>query len=281
MNKIDHSIAAALELRPLHAPWDATPPLSLELALTDIARRHENSPASRREAAILRVQLPAMFQPMRPGDTLAGRPRLPLVGLSPELMGIGLYCLEKPIRQILANAPPRTLTAAHRRRVEDMLDYWRPRTTHARIRAARDPHTRRHLSEDDWFDHPGSAFPLYRIAGTNLDYTKLLRTGLPQLIRNLETEHAATRDTLQTLLDITRRHAAEARALADADETAAAPRAPETRATATALDALTRRPPRTLREAIQLAWLATLASGTVNYGRMDIWLAPWLDNEPA
>jgi pyruvate-formate lyase len=217
-------------------------------------------------------------------------------------MDIGLYCLEKPVRQILANAPPQTFTADHRCRVEDMLDYWRPRTTRAKIRAARDPLTRRLLSEDDWFDHPGSAFPLYRIAGTNLDYTKLLRTGLPQLIRNLETDLAslplpppaanaahsekrellaATRDTLQTLLDITRRHADEARALADADEASRVPRAPETRAAANALDALTRRPPRTLREAIQLAWLTTLASGSINYGRMDIWLAPWLDADLA
>ena len=41
---------------------------------------------------------------------------------------------------------------------------------------------------------------------------------------------------------------------------------------AAALEAITQRPPETLREAAQLAWLYTLISGTVNYGRMDVYL---------
>ncbi|MDR1281707.1 MAG: hypothetical protein LBK99_12915, partial [Opitutaceae bacterium] len=67
----DQSIAAAIELRPHHAPWDAAPPLSLELALTDIARRHVNAPAPRRAARLLRVPRPPMCPPKRPRGTHA------------------------------------------------------------------------------------------------------------------------------------------------------------------------------------------------------------------
>ncbi|WP_052360786.1 pyruvate formate lyase family protein [Geminisphaera colitermitum] len=286
----DHSIAAALELRPLPPPWDAAPPLSLELAITDAYQHFNDASPARREAEILRFQLPAMFQPLQPGDPLAGRIRYPLVGLSPELMGIGCYCLEKPIRQILANASSQTIDTTHRRHVEDMLDYWRTRTTHAKIRAAHPEDVRRLLPEDNWPNHPGSAFPLYRIAGITLDYKKLLRNGLPGLIQNIQRQLAAppgplplphdahdllenTCTVLETLLAIIRRHATEARTLARAHPASGAA------AIADTLDALTQRPPATLREAIQLAWLASLAAGVVNYGRMDIWLAPFLDHD--
>ncbi|RRK00969.1 hypothetical protein Ga0100230_024725 [Opitutaceae bacterium TAV3] len=60
----DHSIAAALELRPLPPPWDAAPPLSLELAITDAYQHFNDASPARREAEILRIQLPAMFQPL-------------------------------------------------------------------------------------------------------------------------------------------------------------------------------------------------------------------------
>ncbi|MDR1011503.1 MAG: pyruvate formate lyase family protein, partial [Opitutaceae bacterium] len=350
----DHSIAAALRLEPYPAPWEK--PLSLELALTECYRAHRDAPAAQREAACLRIQLPAMMQPMQPGDTFAGRIRYPLVGLSPEPMGLGWYCLADPIRKILdaaEHAPEHTpghaaehaaehvpghasehasehatehppehvpghtsehtsehapehapehaatehattfaLTAADRARIETMLAFWKTETTHAKVRAAYPDDVRRILPEDDWPNHPGAAFPLYRMAGITLDNEKLLRLGLPGLAALLTlttppptspspsaracplySSAFATFDKsalaiLETLSGICRHYAAQARALNQ----------PET---AAALEAITTRAPQTMREAIQLFWLVTLASGVCNYGRMDVWLGPFLARDLA
>jgi pyruvate-formate lyase len=267
----EHNIAAALRLEPRPAPWEK--PLSLELALTDCYKTLRDARPAAREAAFLRIQLPAMMTPMRDGDVFAGRVRYPLVGLSPELMGVGYYCLEKPIREILAN-PAAALDDTARARIGDMLAFWKNETTHAKIRAAYPDDVRRVLPEDDWPRHPGAAFPLYRMAGITLDNEKLLRLGLPGLAARLREKPGQsagqpaplvenTLAVLELLADLSRRYAAEARALGQAE-------------TAAALDAIALREPRTLREAIQLFWLVTLAAGVCNYGRMDVWLGPFL-----
>ena len=257
-------------------------PLALELAFTDTYRRHRNDPIALREAKCLRVQFPAILQPIEKRDLFAGRIRYPLVGFSPEPMGLGYYCCFKTVRETLEKLP---FSTAERESVEDMLVFWEAECTHAKTRAAFPDSLRRALPSDEWMSTSGIAFPLYRMAGITLDYGKLLELGIPGLKR-LAREQAASCDgerslfdgmgaALDVLEDSCRRYAREAAELA----AAGGERARELEQMSEILEALTSRAPETLREAIQLFWLYALLSGTWNYGRMDVYLGGFLADD--
>ncbi|HET7375158.1 MAG TPA: pyruvate formate lyase family protein, partial [Anaerolineae bacterium] len=103
-----------------------------------------------------------------------------------------------------------------------------------------------------------------RLAGSLLDFDKLVKIGIP----GLRAEIAAGRERngnlplylamdlmLNLFVDVIRNYASQA----DGEMAAV-------------LNAIAVRPPQTFREAAQLAWLYVLISGTVNYGRMDVYL---------
>ncbi len=78
---------------------------------------------------------------------------------------------------------------------------------------------------------------------------------------------------LDLLEDVIQSYAKQATTLADASKNE--PYEREALEIAFTLETILKRPPETLREAVQLTWLYTLISGTVNYGRMDVYLGPF------
>lgn len=170
-----------------------------------------------KELAGLSLMLDLMHLPMEPGDLLAGRVQYPLVGVSPEPGGLGWYAR-------LSDLPP------------DLADYWRGRTTSDLVRAWLPDWAERDLPSDDWQAEAGLAFPLYRIAGIQLDYPRLLARGIPAEVKDI-------------LAPVFARHG---------------------------LDRLLEGPPQSFRDAIQLFWLYGVSSGTWNWGRLDVALGPFL-----
>ncbi|HEY0946661.1 MAG TPA: pyruvate formate lyase family protein, partial [Opitutaceae bacterium] len=259
--------------------------LAFELAFTAAHRAHAEGTAAAREVASLRLLFPAVLQPIADGDLLAGRIRYRLVGFSPEPRGFGYYCCAEEIRALLDSSP---VTESRRAAIEEMLAYWDSRTSSARTRAAYPAAVAAALPSDGWTTDSGVGFPLYRLAGTVLDYAKLLRLGLPGLGAEIAARRARLPqgdtsgmeflDTLSAGLEVVaescRHYAAQARALAgDCGEPA---REAELRRVADSCEAIAVRAPSTLHEAAQLTWLYVLHSGTWNYGRMDVYLGPFL-----
>ncbi|WP_432799171.1 pyruvate formate lyase family protein [Poriferisphaera sp. WC338] len=258
-------------------------PLALERAFTRTYRAHQHTSKIDRELACLEVMYPAIFQPLEQGDLLAGRIRMPMVGFSAEPGGLGYYCREADICAALEEL---TFTNHEREEIEEMLDYWRPRTTQHKTRAAFPPEMKRYMPEDEYWDHPGVAFPLYRMAGATLDYQKLLHLGIPGLKAEcLRQANTAEDDQARELylgmiraLDLLvralryyhRQVQAQLEHITDEHEETALSDL------ASALEALTRRAPESFLEATQLFWLYALMSTTWNYGRMDIYLGPFL-----
>jgi pyruvate-formate lyase len=116
------------------------------------------------------------------------------------------------------------------------------------------------------------AFPLYRLAGSVLDYEMLLELGLAGLderIGKFERRNGSSpfyrgcRKALQVLDSSISRLTEQAREVGLDDPAAV-------------LEAIRQEPPQTLRQAIQLLWLYALHSGTWNYGRLDDVLGPFL-----
>lgn len=274
----------------LHAPdvWNASeieipPELAREWNFTRVYREFESASAPLREAACLRAQTPGTLAPLKETDLFAGRQHLTLVGIGSEDWGYGYFCRENDLERLrdADDATPET-----RRCVEALLDYWKTRSTYRKCRAAFPPRILEAFPEpanDAWGSKNAVAFVLYRLAGIQLDYGKLMRLGLGGLRREVEArreqavQESGRADFLDGLLvvieivqDAIRFYRNQASALAR--ESIDDKQGAHFETIASTLEAIVNDAPRTLRQAIQLFWIYTVVAGTRNYGRMDVYL---------
>ncbi|MDW8278477.1 MAG: pyruvate formate lyase family protein, partial [Anaerolineales bacterium] len=230
-------------------------PFDLELALTETYQRHLRDDPALREAHCLWVLLPPLFDPPQPDDLFVGRMRHAAVGFSLELASGGpiYYCHADRIIPRLAELPPEECA-----RVQAMLDFWKDEATI-------EGHLLRRLPEETLKATSNHVAEMGgRLAGTLLDFEKLVRLGLPGLRAEIAKARRANGDlplyrgmdlALDLFVEIIRMYAAQMGG--------------EMRQT---LENIAVRAPETFREAAQLTWLYALVSGTVNYGRMDVYL---------
>ncbi len=280
LNEIDAAKALA------RASMGAPDPLRRELAFTETFRAHLGCSPARRELACLRVMFPASFLPIEGGDLFAGRVSYPLVGFSCEPGGLGYYCREDAIHELIHSGE---LSPADLEQARALLDFWRGRTTAQEVRAGYPAELAAVLPSDDWTHASGMAFPLYRMAGTVLDYAQLLKLGLHGLravaLRSASASDDAGREFLNAAADAIQVVSSSALSCAEQAETGArvarGGREVQLREMASVLCRVAVHPPETLREAIQLLWLYALASGTWNFGRMDVYLGPFLARDLA
>lgn len=267
-------------------------PLAVELEFTRVYRENKESCVATRELRCLEVLLPAWFQPTRSGDLLAGRIQLPYCGLSPQALasctprwagGFAYYCNSQPIERILSATPG---DAAWRAEVAEMLAFWATENTAAKTRAAMPSWVDAALHSDD-LSVIQPSFALYRFSGTQLDYDKLVRLGVPGLRTVVENAFHARPDAdhalgdallgaLDLLCEVSARYVAE---LSDSSVIGGVADANDRERMIAALDFIPHRAPETFREAVQLIWLTALASGTINYGRLDEVLGTYLTND--
>ncbi|HTX90107.1 MAG TPA: pyruvate formate lyase family protein [Anaerolineales bacterium] len=243
---------------------------SVELAFTETYRRHIHDHPAIREARCLQSLMPHLFDPIRPGDLFAGRTHyLPIgFGLEDAAGGPVYYCYEDRIRPELEGLSEKELEP-----ILGMLDFWKTESTIAGKLVSRLPEETRKATTNHIAEMMG------RLSGTLLDYEKLTRIGLP----GLRAEIAAGRKTngdlplyagmdtaIDLLTEVIQSYASQACELAVSAKNEADLK--DNFGLAAALEAIAIRPPETLREAAQLIWLFTMISGTVNYGRMDVYL---------
>ena len=247
---------------------------SVELAFTDTYRQHIQEHPAIREAHCLKVQFEHLFDPILPGDLFAGRTHyLPVgFGLEDAAGGPVYYCYDSRILPA-----GEALPADERQAVLDMVAFWKKEATIAgkliqRLPAQILKATSNHIAE-----------MMGRLSGTLLDYEKLVRIGLPGLRAEIETAknkngdlplYSAMTMALDILTEVMDRYTGQARSLAGSSRDEMEER--EYLEMASVLEAIKAHPPQTLREAAQLTWLYTLISGTVNYGRMDVYLGPFM-----
>ena len=243
---------------------------SVEQSFTETYRQHIHDHPAIREAYCLRVQFEHLFDPIRPGDLFAGRTHyLPVgFGLEDAAGGPVYYCYDS---RILPDLEP--LPAQKRQPILEMIEFWkREATISGKLIQRLPPETLKATSNH-------IAEMMGRLSGTLLNYEKLTRIGLPGLRAEIQTGRKQNGDlplytamemALDLLTDISKSYAEQAQALAEvsSDELVES----DYLEMAAALQAIVDRSPKTLREAAQLTWLYTMISGTVNYGRMDVYL---------
>lgn len=245
----------------------------VEKNFTDVYRQYHDAHAALREIKCLETMYPAILCPIKAGDLFAGRINMSLIGFSPEPGGLGYYCQTQEIRQLLDSGE---YSVSERAEIEAMLGFWETENTSFRVRAAYPPEVAEALPSDEWKEVPMPAAPLYRMAGIYLDYEKLLNLGIPGLIALVEekrglsqnADEAALFDAMVAALGLLSKcclyYARQARELAaETNDT-------EYSGIASVLEHISCRRPETLRQAMQLMWLYTIISGSINYGRLDV-----------
>ena len=241
-----------------------------ERSFTETYRQYIHDHPAIREAYCLRTQFAQLFDPIRPGDLFAGRTHyLPVgFGLEDAAGGPVYYCYDSRILPDVA-----ALSAQEDQSVLEMLAFWKKEATITGKLIQRLPPetlkaTSNHIAE-----------MMGRLSGTLIDYEKLTRIGLPGLRTEIQTGREQNGDlplytgmemALDLLVDVIKIYEEQAKALAAAAENEQVEH--DYLDLSAALEAARTRPPKTLREATQLTWLYTMISGTVNYGRMDVYL---------
>lgn len=249
--------------------------------LTKAYQTHENDGPSIREAACIEVMSRYAFIPMEQRDKIAGRQRVVPVGFSNEpLLGRSVCWFYDDARAAEA-LESEGATAAQKAGAQELMAFWAKQETRRKLRASYPEDIRQAMPEDIYWEHSQIAFPLYRVVGAYMDYEKLLRLGLDGM-RSMVAQYRektvargespalmdGCRMALDTLSGLCRRYAEDAR---EQGKTALAK----------ALDRIATQPPETFLEAMQLAWLYSLISGVLNYGRMDDYLGDFLERDLA
>lgn len=266
-------------------------PFERELAFTEAYRAHQNDPPAVREYECLKVQIPQSFRPLKNIDTdlFEGRIEDALIGFHPIFAGNDeidkvAYCIREDRCDALLQKMEEegTYSAEYLGRVRGMLAFWKRENTVSKVQARMTGEMRRSMTGVNFKTESGAAYPLYRIAGVNLDARKLFRLGLPGLIDEIKEKAArpgfeasrplydAMAGVLEILRDVCALYAQE---LDGHAKTCASPaRQRELSIMRDSLLHIRDAAPATLHEAIQLLILYMLASGSREIGRLDDFL---------
>lgn len=262
---------------------------SMELNFTEAYRKNINEHTAIREARCHQAQFPAILTEIQEKDRLAGRTFWGWVGFSPHNApggaAYGYFCHEQKIIEAIERG---NIPIEQRDGVHEMLHFWKKETSKAKVEAAFTEKMLPVLFRDEIVSLPYNfkpliANPIYRMAGVFVDYDKLLRLGIPGLI----TEITAYRDKSKAsggdwklyegmliALDVfvaSCRHY-EMQAIQKANECKDPKRKKELLQLAEILSKNAVLKPGSFYEALQLSWLYTLICGSLELGRVDVYL---------
>lgn len=261
--------------------------LERELQFTQIYKQYKEKDKAEREAACLSYQILKIFRTFRnpEQEILAGRIDKTLIGFyaisegtgNLDQMGYVVHedkCKRK-IAEALANGICSTTEANE---LEQIVDFWHGENTCAKGQTQITPEMQKSLAGLDYNHEIAMVYPLYRLAGLNLDSKKLCSLGLQGLIEHiqrLKADHSqdcisfyeGCIDVLKALQDVCGLYVEEIERLIP--DAASEQRKVELQRMKEDLTAIKTKAPSTLRQAVQLVTLYMLASDTREIGRMD------------
>lgn len=265
---------------------DAKIQIKIMQNFTECYHRYRDADKFERELACLRQQFPAILLDPQPGDLFVGRHRLPAIGFAPQeygtMGGLGYYI---NFDKIEALRQDENLDDRNRAEIDELVEYWQTEHTAYKIRAAYPRKLKTAFPSDRWTEDSAVAFPLYRLAGSMLNYKRLLQLGINGLCDQITVYRQASPsnafyDASLGILDLFRvacQHYIHRIAALMADGN------PFWRSQGTpmisVLSHISTQRPRTLREAIQLMFLYNTLSGSLNYGRIDDYLGDFFQQD--
>lgn len=265
---------------------------TMEIKFTDTYKKFKNDDVAIREAMCIKEQFPAILTKIEENDLFAGRVNYGAVGFSPQFGGFGYFCNEFKICDAIEKG---NISVEQREKIMDALLFWRKETTTRKIEANFTDEMNKVLCRDKiaefpFLYEPEIATPLYRMAGVYIDYEKLMKLGIPGMLAEVKEYRARAAEqggyvklfdsmliVLEHFIEIC--HYYKDQALQIAEEQTAEARQKELYKIASVLDNISRSKPGTFREAIQLAWLYSTVCGSLEFGRMDVYLGDFYAND--
>jgi len=233
-----------------------------------------------REVACLKAQYPLLACAWQKGDKFAGRKSYAPLCFSPQAPGGYLYIFNEPaFSQFLEN---KELSEVNREALRKIAPFWQEENTQRKAEKSYSPELWEALTHEAFFSNPGVAFPLYRLAGAQMDFDKLVRLGVEGLRKEIEGKMKINKnDEAQNLykgmlatLDVFGQTALYYASMIERQKqsvTDPADRMDIDRIVAS-LKKIAVKKPDTFHEALQLVYLYSSVSGAINYGRMDEYL---------
>ncbi len=222
-----------------------------------------------REAACLRLQFTHCLSEPEADELLFGKYEVPCVGFAMQESGMGYY-FNKNIYRKLSRQLPEDLKLL----LESYLEDWEKETGQWQLINAMPASMTAVIPNDHFASESHPAFWLCRMASTQMDFDRLLQSGLPGLSAQIRNARQGAPDpessslyqgmelflvTVQEILLHCRR-----RILSGSH--------PHKDLMADTLLHLVHNKPESLYQAVQLMYLYTVISGSYNYGRMDEYL---------
>lgn len=250
---------------------------------TDTYMKYSGSSPARREVECLKVLYPRMFRPIEEQDIIIGRSDVLPIGFGcvTSVGGVGHYCVFAKMEQLRKSTEDAVLIE----RLNKLERFW-------------DEHDTRSLFYNEtltdntigkFVDAKYPAVITARLSGTFLDYPKLIRLGIPGLeaeVRNyMENEQDSEKrdlyecfmESLQILRDSVAYH--KLMCIEEKEKTTSRKRQKELQTLIEALDHIQAGKPETMVEGIELAWIYSMISSVVNYGRIDVYLGELLKHD--
>lgn len=263
--------------------------LSMELKFTEAYRKNINNHTAIREARCLQAQFPAVLTEIEENDRLAGRTNWGWVGFSPHnappSAGYGYFCHEHKIIELIERG---NIPVEQRHGVHEMIHFWKAENTKTKVEAAFTDKMKPVLFRDEIVSLPYNfkpmvAQPIYRMAGVFVDYDRLLSLGIPGLKQEVTEKRdraiekggdAGLFEGMLLALDVMvdSCYFYQKQAIEKARAVKEVKRAAELYKLAEVLERNATSKPETFYEALQLSWLYTLMCGSLELGRMDVFL---------
>lgn len=265
---------------------------SMEIHFTETYKKYKNEHIAIREAMCLKAQFPAILTTIQEKDLFAGRIKYGAVGFSPQFGGFGYYSNEFAIIDAIEKG---NISFEQRGKIMDMLLFWRKETTTRKIEAAFTDDMNKVLckekiAEFPFLYEPEIATPLYRMAGVYIDYEKLMKLGIWGMVAEVEEYRKKAVEqggdiklfeamliALENFVTICNYYKNQAEEMAE--KSSMGFRKNELLKMIEVLDKIGSRKPESFREAIQLAWLYSTVCGSLEFGRMDVYLGDFYAND--
>jgi pyruvate-formate lyase len=249
---------------------------------TDAHQASADIPVAERETRCEKILWRARVRPILEHDLFAGRMVQPPIGFPGQTDGssMGYYLNGEAMADLRKNPG---LSREDLDKLDAMAAYWKGRTTVEKAKKAYNREMQQALPADLYYAEPGIAFTLWRMAGIQLHYNKLIDHGIKGLREEITTLmedkqkddeahslYAAMISALETFSEVCHHYAGMAEDQARRCD--GRQRIRELREMARILRKITTTPPETFREGLQLMFLYSMLDGTRNYGRMDDYL---------
>jgi len=243
-----------------------------------------------REARCMDFQLEHILMPLTEKDGIAGRYEHDFIGFSSQVgggsaSGSGYTYYFNDFEYTYAwQQCAGSLTTEEDYAFQAVQEYWRAENTVHKLDVA---FAQRYgYVPYKSYHSPGAGHCGCRVAGTNVDFDKLISLGLDGLDREIEAAEAANGGSsfytalhmwIESLRKACRRYALQAREIAEnaCDEKTKA----HFEKLEKVLENIQHNPPATLLEGVQLMWIYSVSSDLMNYGRMDDYLGQLYVND--